>query len=232
VHALFAHVRERGKEFQIDLGVPAESIKGEGNQTHSDLIIMALAKKAGWLLERKQDEPDDEGTKAQKVASMFPERRKGRGPGPEQRQFMSLELARLKAHDDALPQSERRTRQQQMAETAHSWKAQLKPAAPASTVAPVPAPASATASPPVPRAPPELLPEWEKYVGTYTAALEGTEHQPTGQPWTAAECAALSVRLLPLYGSMRQPTVEVGSRPSSAYNDDLGVTWEWSWLPP
>ena len=71
VLALFAHVRERGKVFQIELGVPAESIKGEGKQTHADLIIMAFAKKAGWLLERKQDEPDDEGTKAQKLASMF-----------------------------------------------------------------------------------------------------------------------------------------------------------------
>jgi pyruvate/2-oxoglutarate dehydrogenase complex dihydrolipoamide acyltransferase (E2) component len=83
VLALFAHVRERGKDFQIELGVPAESIKGEGKQTHADLIIMALAKKAGWLLERKQDEPDDEGTKAQKVASMFSFRKRpGRPAGP------------------------------------------------------------------------------------------------------------------------------------------------------
>ena len=144
----------------------------------------------------------------------FPERGPGRGPRPEQRQFMSLELARLKAQDDALPQSERRTQRQRMAEAAHSFHAQPKPTA----AAPAPA-VPAAASPPVPSVPPE----WQKYVGTYTTVLEGTPHESTGQPWTAAECAALSEHLLPLYQQMPQPTVVVASRPISAYNADLGV---------
>ena len=83
VHALFAHARQQGKKWLIDLGVPEEKIKGTGAQTHADLLIMAFAWKAGWTLKRKQDEPDDEGTKAEKAASMFSlGKRPGRPAGP------------------------------------------------------------------------------------------------------------------------------------------------------
>ena len=82
-HALLAHARLMGKAWQIELGVPAEEIKGTGARTTADLLIQAFAWKAGWKLERKQDEHDDQGTPNENAASTHTfTKRAGRPAGP------------------------------------------------------------------------------------------------------------------------------------------------------
>ena len=83
VHATIAHVRLQGKASQIELGISEDKIKGNGLRTHADLIIMALAHRAGFKVERVQDEPDEEGTPTEKAASLFTfAKRAGRPAGP------------------------------------------------------------------------------------------------------------------------------------------------------
>ena len=83
VHAVFAHVRLQGKAAQIELGISEDKIKGNGLRTHSDLITMALVHRAGFKVERVQDEPDDTGTPLEKAASLFSfTKRAGRPAGP------------------------------------------------------------------------------------------------------------------------------------------------------
>lgn len=83
VHSLMAHVRLQGKQFQIDLGVPEEEIKGTGARTHPDAIILALAWKAGFKMEHLQDEPNTDGTPNENHAATHAfSKRAGRPAGP------------------------------------------------------------------------------------------------------------------------------------------------------
>ena len=83
LHAFIAHVRIKGRAFQISLGVPEAAIAGEGARTGSDDILLACVNKAGWLLEHIQDEPADEGTPNQRAASTHKlVKRTGRPAGP------------------------------------------------------------------------------------------------------------------------------------------------------
>ena len=83
VNALFAHARAQGKDWQIALGVPEEKIYGQGLRTHADLLILAFAHKAGWDVDKLQDEPCENGTPAEKAASMYSFRKRaGRPAGP------------------------------------------------------------------------------------------------------------------------------------------------------
>ena len=56
-HALIAHVRLAGKAFQLSLGIALEDISGTGRdctgaRTPADVIILALARRAGWEVQR------------------------------------------------------------------------------------------------------------------------------------------------------------------------------------
>lgn len=87
VHALIAHVRLAGKAFQLSLGIALEDISGTGRdctgaRTQADVIIMALARRAGWEVQRTDGalgEGDTPNTKA--AAGYSFSKRSGRPAG-------------------------------------------------------------------------------------------------------------------------------------------------------
>jgi len=87
VHALIAHVRLAGKAFQLSLGIALEDISGTGRdctgaRTQADVIILALARRAGWEVQRTDGalgEGDTPNTKA--AAGYSFSKRSGRPAG-------------------------------------------------------------------------------------------------------------------------------------------------------
>ena len=86
-HALIAHVRLAGKAFQLSLGIALEDISGTGRdctgaRTPADVIILALARRAGWEVQRTDGALGEGDTPNAKAAAGYNlNKRSGRPAG-------------------------------------------------------------------------------------------------------------------------------------------------------
>jgi hypothetical protein len=86
-HALIAHVRKAGKQFQLSIGIALADISGEGvnctgARTRADVILLAFARRAGWEVKRnggalgEGETPNEKGAAGYELA-----KRSGRPAG-------------------------------------------------------------------------------------------------------------------------------------------------------